>query len=119
MRTFYSYTTAIMCDSRDWIYEGFKKGGSHTSEWFAKTQVFLDHAVALSQLDNIRCQCNKCKNMMSHTKRQVTLYLCSHDFVTGYKVWYLHGESCLEQAPQVEVDNGEDGDRMDQMLEIL
>jgi hypothetical protein len=73
-------------------------------------------AAVLSQIDNIRCPCNKCRNMMSHTKRQVTLHMCSHGFVPGYKVWYLHGESCLER---VEVDDGEDVDRMDQMLEDL
>jgi hypothetical protein len=108
-----------MGDSCDRMYEGFKKGGCHTSEWFTKTQVFLDHAIALSQIDNIRCPCNKCRNMTSHTKRQVTLHLCSHGFVPGYKVCYLHGESCLERAAHVEVDDGEDADRMDQMLEDL
>jgi hypothetical protein len=36
--------------------------------------------------------------MMGHTKRQVTLHLCSHDFVSGYKIWYLHGESRLERV---------------------
>jgi hypothetical protein len=39
--------------------------------------------------------------------------------VPGYKVWYLHGESRLERAAEVEVDDGEDVDRMDQMLEDL
>jgi hypothetical protein len=48
MHTSYSYTTAIMGDSGDWMYKGFKKGGSHTSEWFDKTQEFLDRATALS-----------------------------------------------------------------------
>jgi hypothetical protein len=81
--------------------------------------MFLDHAAALSQIDNIRCPCNKCRNMTSHTKRQVTLHLCLHGFVPGYKVWYLHGESRLERAAEVEVDDGEDVDRMDQMLEDL
>jgi hypothetical protein len=101
------------------MYESFNKGGCHTSEWFAKTQMFLDHAAALSQIDNIICPCNKCRNMTSHTKRQVTLHLCSHGFVPGYKVWYLHGESHLERAAEVEVDDGEDVDRMDHMLEDL
>jgi hypothetical protein len=86
------------------MYEGFKKGGCHTNEWFDKTQEFLDRAAALSQIDNIRCPCNKCRNMTSHDKRQVTLHLCSHDSVPGYKVWYLHEESCLKRAAQVEVD---------------
>jgi hypothetical protein len=36
----------------------------------------------------------------------------------GYKVWYLHGED-VERATEVEVDDGEDVDRMDQMLEDL
>jgi hypothetical protein len=44
--------------------------------------------------------------MMSPTKRQVTLHLCSHGFVLGYKVWYLHGED-VERAAEVEVDDGE------------
>jgi hypothetical protein len=57
--------------------------------------------------------------MTSHTKRQVTLHLCAHGFVPGYKVWYLHEESCLEWAAEVEVDDSEDVDRMDQMLEDL
>jgi hypothetical protein len=114
------HTATIMSDRRDWMYEGFKKGGCHTSEWFAKTQMFLDHAATLSKIDNIRCPCNKCRNMTSHTKRQVTLHLCSHGFVPGYKVWYLHEESRLERATEVEVDDSEDDvDRMDQMLEDL
>jgi hypothetical protein len=40
--------------------------------------------------------------------QQEALHLCSHSFVPGYKVWYLHGESCLERAAQVEVDDDED-----------
>jgi hypothetical protein len=39
--------------------------------------------------------------------------------VLGYKVWYLHGESRLERAAEVEVEDSEDMDRMDQMLEDL
>jgi hypothetical protein len=81
--------------------------------------MFLDHVAALSQIDNNRCLCNKCRNMTSRTKRHVTLHLCSHGFVPGNKVWYLHEESRLEQAARVEVDDGEVVDRMDQMLEDL
>jgi hypothetical protein len=72
MHTSYSYKAAIMGDSRDWMYECFKKGGCHTSEWFDKTQEFLDHADVLSQIDNIRCLSNKCRNMTSHNKRHYT-----------------------------------------------
>jgi hypothetical protein len=51
--------------------------------------------------------------MTSHIKRQVTLHMCSHGFVQGYRVWYLHKESRLERAAEVDVDDGEDVDRMD------
>jgi hypothetical protein len=108
-----------MGDRRDWMYEGFKKGGCHTSECFICRDANVSgHAAALSQIDNIGCPCNKCRNMMSHTKRQVTLHMCSHGFVPGYKVWYLHSED-VERATKVEVDDDEDVDRMDQMLEDL
>jgi hypothetical protein len=40
-------------------------------------------------------------------------------FCASYKVWYLHRESRLERAAQEQVDDGEDFDRMDQMLEDL
>jgi hypothetical protein len=36
-----------MGDSHDWMYEGFKKGGYHSREWFVYTQEFLDRATAL------------------------------------------------------------------------
>jgi hypothetical protein len=52
-RTPYSYTAAIIRDRHDWMYESFNKGGCHTREWFAKTQMFLDHAAALSQIDKL------------------------------------------------------------------
>jgi hypothetical protein len=57
--------------------------------------------------------------MTSHTKRQVTLHMCSHGFVPAYKVWYLHRELRLERAEEVEVDGGEDVDRIDHVLEDL
>jgi hypothetical protein len=66
-----------MSDTRDWMYEGFKKGGCHSREWFAKTQKFLECAIALSQIDNIRCPCKKYRNMMSNDKRRITLQFCA------------------------------------------
>jgi hypothetical protein len=68
------------------MHEGFKKGGCHTREWFAQTHEFMDRASAFSQIDNIRYPHNKCRNMTSHNKRQVTLHMCLHNFASGYKV---------------------------------
>jgi hypothetical protein len=68
MCTSYSYIVAMMGNSRDWMYECFKKSGCHSREWFTKTQEFLDRASTFSQIDTIRC------------------HLCSHSFVPGYKV---------------------------------
>jgi hypothetical protein len=67
------------------MYDGFKKGGFHSREWFANTQELVDHAITLSQIDNIRCPCNKCRNMLCHDKSQVTLHLGTHDFMPGYE----------------------------------
>jgi hypothetical protein len=86
MQTSYSYTTAIMSDCRDWMYEGFKMGGYHSREWFPNTQEFLDYEDAFSQIDNIRCPSNICRNMTSHDKSQVTRHMCSNGFMPGYKV---------------------------------
>jgi hypothetical protein len=40
-------------------------------------------------------------------------------FVSGYEVWYLHGESRRGISTQVEVDDSEYIDRMDQMINDL
>ena len=82
-----------MGDDREWMYASWKKGGHHTKEWFDNTEKFVELARGESTQAVIRCPCNKCKNMVSHDKREVTLHLCKNGFVQGYKVWDLHGES--------------------------
>lgn len=65
---------AARMGSRGWMYTGFnKKTKAHSQEWFVKTQEFLDHAAALSQINNIRCSCNKCRNMTAYNKKHVTV----------------------------------------------
>ena len=82
-----------MDDDRGWMYAGWKKGGRHTNEWFDKTQQFVELAYGKATQGVIRCPCNKCKNTVSHDKREVTLHLCKNGFVPGYEVWDRHGES--------------------------
>jgi hypothetical protein len=50
-----------MEQDRRWMYEGWKKRGALSSEWIAKTNVFLDHAFARSETGtDVRCPCSKC-----------------------------------------------------------
>jgi hypothetical protein len=58
-----------MGDRRDWMYEGFKKGGCHISEWFAKTQIFLYHATAFSQ-----CEFMEACNAHTQAMYQVSIH---------------------------------------------
>ncbi|WVZ50277.1 hypothetical protein U9M48_001548 [Paspalum notatum var. saurae] len=109
-----------MEDDREWMYTGWKKGGCHTKEWFEKTEKFVENTRGESTTHAvIRCPCNKCGNMYSHDKRTVTLHLCKDGFVQGYKVWDKHGESRSIVSARMEVDDGEDVDRLDHMLEDL
>jgi hypothetical protein len=102
------------------MYAGWKKGGSHTKEWFEKTQKFVDHAYEKSPHGVIKCPCNKCKNMQAYDKNQVAIHLCTNGFVPGYEEWHFHGEARSSRvSTQMEVDDGEDVDRLDQMLDDL
>ena len=108
-----------MGDDRGWMYAGWKKGGRHTNEWFDKTQQFVELAYGKATQGVIRCPCNKCKNTVSHDKREVTLHLCKNGFMPGYEVWDRHGESSRRVSTQMEVDDGEEVDRLDHMVEDL
>ena len=101
------------------MYAGLKKGGCHTKEQFDNTEKFMEQARGESNQAVIRCPCNKCKNTVSHDKRGVTLHLCKNGFVPGYEVWDRHGESSRRVSTQMEVDDGEDVDRLDQMVDDL
>ena len=105
------YVAKSMDDDRGWMYAGWKKGGRHTNEWFDKTQQFVELAYGKATQGVIRCPCNKCKNTVSHDKREVTLNLCKNGFMPGYEVWDRHGESSRRVSTQMEVDDGEEVDR--------
>jgi len=57
--------------------------------------------------------------MVAYDKNQVTLHLRKNGFVPGYVEWHFHGESHSRVSTQMEVDDGEDVDRLDQMLDDL
>ena len=113
------YVAKSMGDDRGWMYAGWKKGGRHTNEWFEKTQQFVDHAYKKSTHGVIKCPCSKCKNMVAYDKKQVTLHLSRNGFMPGYEVWNLHSESSSRVSTQMEVDDGEEVDRLDHMVEDL
>jgi hypothetical protein len=106
-----------MVEDRRWMYEGWKKRGALTSEWVAKTDVFLDHAFAQSEtVTNVRCPCRKCQNIY-FLNRITSIDLCNNSYIPGYEVWVHHGE---DPPPPIvsKVQSHEEGD-YDRMKEML
>jgi hypothetical protein len=101
------------------MYEGWKKRGALSSEWVAKTNMFLDHAFARSETGtDVSCPCSKCQNIYFLDRRTMSIDLCKNGYMPGYEVWVHHGE---DPPPRVvsEVQSHEEGDydRMEEMLD--
>jgi hypothetical protein len=92
------------------MYEGCKKRGALSSEWVAKTDVFLDRAFARSETGTeVRCPCSKCRNIYFLDRSTMSIDLCKNDYMSGYEVWVHHGE---DPPPRIvsEVHSHEEGD---------
>jgi hypothetical protein len=56
------------------MYEGWKKRGPLSSEWVAKTDVFLDRAFARLEIrTDVRCPCSKCQNIYFLGRRTMSI----------------------------------------------
>jgi hypothetical protein len=51
-----------MGDNHHWIYDGWKRNGEHTDEWWEKTGDFIEHALSLETTIKNMCPCVKCQN---------------------------------------------------------
>jgi hypothetical protein len=78
------YVAASMGEDRGWMYTGWKKGGSHTKEWFEKTQWFVDHAYEKSTHGLIKCPCNKCENILQGGDRFVLAHQVEQVYYSTY-----------------------------------
>jgi hypothetical protein len=76
-----------MDENRQWMYEGCKKRCALSSEWVAKTDVFLDHAFARSETrTDVRCRCSKCWNIYFLDRKTISIDLCKNGYMPGYEV---------------------------------
>jgi hypothetical protein len=56
------------------MYEDWKKRGPLSSEWVAKTDVFLDRAFARLEIrTDVRCPCSKCQNIYFLGRRTMSI----------------------------------------------
>jgi hypothetical protein len=58
----YLTTTSSMGDDGWWMYDGWKRSGAHTDEWWDKTNDFIKRAFSLTTNEMILCPCVKCQN---------------------------------------------------------
>jgi hypothetical protein len=91
-----------MGDDRKWMYDGWRKNGTHSREWVDKTNRFIEHAFSLSNTRIARCPCSKCRNGLSHDKKNVSIHICRFGYRPGYEVWVHHGEEVPRNEPVAE-----------------
>jgi hypothetical protein len=101
------------------MYKGWKKRGALSSEWVAKTDIFLNHAFSSSETrTDVRCPCSKCRNIYFLDMRTMSIYLCKNGYIPDYEMWVHHSE---DPPPRIvlEVQSHEEGeyDRIEEMLD--
>jgi hypothetical protein len=108
-----------MEEDHRWLYEDWKKRGALSSEWVAKTDVFLDYAFARSETrTDVRCPCSKCRNIYFLHRRTMSIDLCKNGYMLGYEMWVYHGEDPPSRiVSKVQSHEEGDYDRMEEMLD--
>jgi hypothetical protein len=106
-------------DDRRWIYDGWKRNGAHTDEWWGKTSNFIERAFSLVTTEKIRCPCVECQNMKCFDKVILTKHLVKYGFTADYETWVFHGEKYTAVAAEESTNDQTGADRMDEMLEAI
>jgi hypothetical protein len=96
----YLTTVASMGDDHRWMYDGWKKNGAHTDEWWKKTGDFIECAFSLVTTVKIRCPCVKCQNSRCFDKVILTKHLVKNGFTADYETWVFHGEKYATVATE-------------------
>jgi hypothetical protein len=101
------------------MYEGWKKKCALSSEWVLKTDTFLDHAFARSEIGtDVRCPCSKCRNIYFYDRRTMWIDHCKNGYMPDYEVWVHHGEDPpLRIVSEVQSHEEGDYDRIEEMLD--
>jgi hypothetical protein len=108
-----------MGDNCRWMYDGWKRNGTHTDEWWEKTSDFIECAFSLATTEKIRCLCVKCQNVRCFDKVILTKHLVRNGFTTDYEAWVFHGEKYTAIAAKEYVNDQTSVDSMDEMLEAI
>jgi hypothetical protein len=108
-----------MGDHRRWIYDGWKRNGAHTNEWWDKTSDFIERAFSLATTEKIRCPCVKCQNARCFDKVILTKHLLKYGFTADYETWVFHDEKYTVVVAEESVNDWAGADRMDEMLEAI
>jgi hypothetical protein len=108
-----------MGDDHRWMYDGWKRNGAHTDEWWEKTCDFIKHAFSLVTTKKIKCPCMKCQNARCFDKVILTKHLVWHGFTGDYETWVFHGKKNTTVAEEESANDLAGADRMDEMLEAI
>jgi hypothetical protein len=57
------------------MYNGWKRNGAHTNDWWKKTNDFNDREFSLATTEKIMCPCMKSQNVRCFDKVILTKYL--------------------------------------------
>jgi hypothetical protein len=108
-----------MSDDHRWMYDGWKRNGTHTDEWWEKTSDFIERAFSLVTAEKIRCPYIKCQNAGCFDKVLLTKHLVWNGFTTDYKTWVFHGEKYTIVTSEESANDRAGVDRMDEMLDAI
>jgi hypothetical protein len=108
-----------MGDHYRWMYDGWKKKGAHTDEWWKKTNNFIKYAFSLATTEKIRCPCMKCQNVMCFDKVILTKHLVRNGFNLDYEMWLFHDEKYTTVTVEESTNDLACANRIDEMLEPI
>lgn len=98
------------------MYDGWKRSGQHTDEWFDKAEAFVEEAFRRfpnPSVAKVPCPCAVCSNTLKRSKREISEHICRHGFKANYFVWVYHGERKRPASEPSPVDFGEGYDEVE------
>jgi hypothetical protein len=101
------------------MYDGWKRSGAHTDDWWDKTKDFIERAFSLVTIEKIMCPCVKCQNVSCFDKVILTKHLAQNGFALDSETWVLHSEKYTVVAVEQSGNDRAGADRMDEMLEAI
>jgi hypothetical protein len=101
------------------MYDGWKRNGAHTDEWWEKTGDFIERVFSLATTEKIRCPYVKCQIVMCFDKVILTKHLVRNCFSADYEMWVFHSEKYTVVAGEESTNYWASADRMDGMLEAI